>query len=136
MGASNGFGKPAASEGSEVVGVDVHVVLVPSPGGPVPTPTPMAFSGKLADGLCDEVAVDDKRIAVLGSGAHNSPGHVAPNGTFQRPPANHGKVSGGSATVFAGNRPVARAGDPATTCNDPSDAPKARLVASGTVFVG
>lgn len=136
MGASSGVGRPAASEGSEVVGVDVHVVLVPSPGGPVPTPTPLAFSGKLSDGLCEDVAVDGKRLAVVGSGADNAPGHVAPSGTFQRPPSNHGKVSGGSATVFAGNEPVARAGDPATTCNDPGDAPKARVVATSTVFVG
>jgi uncharacterized Zn-binding protein involved in type VI secretion len=133
---NQGGGKPAASEGSEVIGVDVHVVLVPSPGGPVPTPTPLPFSGKLDDGLSPDVAVDNKKLAVKGSIAENSPGHVAPSGTFQRPPSNRGTVSGGSATVFASGKAVARAGDPASTCNDPSDAPKGRVVATGTVFVG
>ncbi|XXT39298.1 hypothetical protein WMF13_40875 [Sorangium sp. So ce513] len=40
-------GKPAAKQGDKVVGIDTHVVMLPSPGGPVPTPAPLPFSGTL-----------------------------------------------------------------------------------------
>nr|WP_272425651.1 PAAR domain-containing protein [Polyangium jinanense] len=42
----------------------------------------------------------------------------------------------GSGSVFIENKPAARMGDPATTCNDPADAPNGRVIASGTVFIG
>jgi uncharacterized Zn-binding protein involved in type VI secretion len=135
-GRRSGGGEAAATEGSEVVGVDMHVVLVPSPGGPIPTPTPLPFAGKLGDALSADVAVDHKKLATVGSVAENAPAHVAPSGTFQKPPSNRATVSQGSATVFAGGKAVARAGDPASTCNDPADADKGRVVATGTVYVG
>jgi hypothetical protein len=45
------MGQPAAKQGDEVVAVDTHVVMIPSPAGPVPTPMPMPFAGKLDGGL-------------------------------------------------------------------------------------
>ena len=42
----------------------------------------------------------------------------------------------GSATVTIGGQPAARAGDIATTCNDPADLPVGTVVAAGTVMVG
>ena len=37
---------PAAKQGDRVQAMDTHIVMVPSPGGPVPTPTPgHPFSG-------------------------------------------------------------------------------------------
>jgi len=39
------MGVPAAKEGDKVVGVDTHVIMIPSPGGPVPTPIPMPIPG-------------------------------------------------------------------------------------------
>ena len=39
--------QPAARQNDPVVGTDTHILLVPSPGGPVPTPTPLPFNGKL-----------------------------------------------------------------------------------------
>ncbi|HEY4120623.1 MAG TPA: PAAR domain-containing protein [Byssovorax sp.] len=131
-----GGGTAAAKQGDRVVGVDTHVVLVPSPGGPVPTPTPLPFSGPLGDALAASVKVDGRAIATVGSVATNSPAHVAPSGPFQRPPTNRATVSGGSATVLAGGKGVARAGDPAKTCNDPADQPNGSIVAAGTVLVG
>lgn len=32
------MGQPAAKMGDKVVGMDIHIVMIPSPGGPVPTP--------------------------------------------------------------------------------------------------
>ena len=39
--------KPIAKEGDQVVGTDTHIVMIPSPGGPVPTPLPHPFVGQL-----------------------------------------------------------------------------------------
>jgi uncharacterized Zn-binding protein involved in type VI secretion len=41
-----------------------------------------------------------------------------------------------SATVTIGGQAAARAGDIATTCNDPADAPVGTVIAAGTVMVG
>ncbi|MFO0587613.1 MAG: PAAR domain-containing protein [Polyangiaceae bacterium] len=130
------MGVPAAKEGDSIVGVDTHVVMVPSPGGPVPTPMPLPFSGKLSGDLAGTVFVANKQAAVKGSTAQNNPSHTAPAGPFQTPPSNKGTVQEGSATVFFANKAAARMGDPAMTCNDPSDAPVGSVIASGSVFVG
>jgi uncharacterized Zn-binding protein involved in type VI secretion len=47
-----------------------------------------------------------------------------------------GIVVGGSATVFANHRPLARHGDAVRTCNDPVDVPVGLVVARGTVLAG
>jgi uncharacterized Zn-binding protein involved in type VI secretion len=130
------FVKPAAKEGDRVVGVDVHFVLVPTPAGPIPTPTPMPFSGVLVSELSPHVVIERAAAATVGSKAMNVPPHLPAGGPFQRPPANEGTVAAGSSRVFIERRAAARAGDPATTCNDPADAPNGVVVAMGRVFVG
>src|SRR5688572_1433085 len=104
-----------------IVGLDTHIVMVSSPGGPVPTSMPMPFSGPLANDLSGSVFVDNQAVAVVGSGADNTPAHMPIGGPFQKPPSNKATVIEGSATVFADNKAVARANDPAKCCNDPSD---------------
>jgi uncharacterized Zn-binding protein involved in type VI secretion len=132
------MGLPAASGASRVIAVDIHVVLVPSPGGPVPTPLPHPFAGTLDASLVTSVTIAGQPAAVVGSTVTNSPAHVpTPPGTaFQRPPANRGSVAAGSATVRIGGQPAARGTDPVTTCNDPVDAPVGQVVAAGTVLIG
>jgi uncharacterized Zn-binding protein involved in type VI secretion len=130
------MGQPAAKQGDRIVGTDVHVLLVPSPGGPVPTPTPMPFDGLLDGALSPEVVIDDKAAAMKGSTASNAPVHVPAAGPFQKLPSNKGTVDAGSATVLINGRPAARCGDAALTCNDPGDAPNGTIVAVGTVLVG
>jgi uncharacterized Zn-binding protein involved in type VI secretion len=53
-----------------------------------------------------------------------------------RPPGNSATVIMGSPTVFVNGRPVARSGDPATTCNDPVDVPVGVVQAVSTVTAG
>lgn len=130
------MGMPAAKQGDKVVGTDVHVLLVPSAAGPIPTPTPMPFSGQLDGALSGDVLVDDLPAAVEGSRATNAPAHVPTAGPFQTPPSNNGTVTAGSSTVLINNRPAARSGDTALTCNDPGDAPNGTIVATGSVLVG
>jgi uncharacterized Zn-binding protein involved in type VI secretion len=129
---------PAAKKGDQVVGVDTHIVLVPSGSGSTPTPLPHPFAGKLDGSLSPDVTIEGKPAAVRGSTARNSPAHVptAPGTSFSRPPANLGTVLLGSATVTINGKPAARAGDRVTTCNDPADMPGGSIVAAGTVVIG
>lgn len=131
--------RPAARHGDPVSGVDTHIVLVPSPGGPVPTPLPHPFAGQLTDGLSPDVLVDGLSAATTGSIARNQPPHLpTPPGTaFQLPPANRGTVQSGSATVLVNGKPMARHGDTVATCNDPVDLPAATITGgSPTVVAG
>ncbi len=130
------MGQPAAKEGDQVIGMDIHIVMIPSPGGPVPTPLPHAFSGKLDGQLSSDVKIEGKAAAVKGSTATNSPAHVPQGGTFQKTPADSGTVQQGSATVSINGKPAARSGDPVMTCNDPADAPVGSVVAVGQVMIG
>lgn len=129
-------GKPAAKQGDKIVAIDTHIVVVPSPAGPVPTPTPMPFQGTLSGKLSTNVLVENKAAAVEGSTAQNAPAHVPVGGTFQRPPSNQATVQTGSRKVLINNKPAAHLGDPAITCNDLGDAPTGSVVAAGTVLVG
>ncbi|AWW43126.1 PAAR domain-containing protein [Streptomyces cadmiisoli] len=129
-------GPAAAALGDRIVGIDTHIVLVPSPGGPVPTPMRLPFTGPIVHGCCPTVLIAGRPAATEGSVALNTPPHVPPTGVFQTPPDNRGTVSRGSTTVFIGGKPAARTGDPATTCNDPAVQHTSKVVASCTVLIG
>jgi uncharacterized Zn-binding protein involved in type VI secretion len=129
-------GFPAAREGDKVVGIDTHIVMIPSPGGPVPTPIPMPFAGGLNGGLSKKIFVDDMAAATKDSTADNQVKHMPVGGPFQKPPADKATVNAGSATVMIDDKPAARMGDTAITCNDPADAPNGTVIAVGTVFIG
>ncbi len=130
--------QPAAKQGDKVVATDTHIVLVPSPGGPVPTPLPHPFVGILSDNLSPDVKIMGMAAATVGSVANNTPPHIpTPPGTsFQIPPTNKGIINMGSTTVLINNKPAARNGDTAMTCNDPSPMPVGKVVAVGTVLIG
>jgi uncharacterized Zn-binding protein involved in type VI secretion len=128
--------QPAAKQGDHVVGVDTHVLMVPSPAGPVPTPTPMPFNGALVADLSADVLVCNLPAATVGSTAVNTPPHVPAAGPFQKPPSNQGKVQQGTKKVLINGKDAARVGDPAMTCNDPADAPNGTIVGSSTVLLG
>lgn len=130
------MGQPAAKMGDRVTATDIHIVLVPSPGGPVPTPTPLPFTGVISSGCAPTVLISGQPAAVVGSGAVNQPPHIPPNGTFQVPPTNQATIVSGSATVLIEGAPAARTGDTALTCNDPAPLPQGTVVAAGTVYFG
>jgi uncharacterized Zn-binding protein involved in type VI secretion len=110
--------------------------MIPSPGGPVPTPLPHPFTGQLDGSLSTDVNIEGKAAATQGSTATNTPAHVPQGGPFQKPPANRGTVQIGSATVFINGKPAARNGDKAITCNDPADLPVGTVLATSTVMIG
>jgi uncharacterized Zn-binding protein involved in type VI secretion len=130
------MGQPAAKMGDTVTANDIHIVLVPTPGGPVPTPLPFPFAGKIVSGCVETVQIGGMAAAVVGSQAMNEPPHIPEEGTFQDPPTNQATISLGSATVMIGGKPAARNGDKALTCNDPAPLPAGTVVAEGTVLIG
>jgi uncharacterized Zn-binding protein involved in type VI secretion len=121
--------KPAAKKRDHVIAVDSHMCQG--------APTPVPFDGLLDRELSPDVIAEHRAIAVVGSVASNTPPHVPPPGkSFDVPPSNRAVVVAGSGTVLANNKPLARHGDAATTCNDPADLPIGAIVAQGTVVVG
>jgi uncharacterized Zn-binding protein involved in type VI secretion len=130
------MGQPAAKQGDQIVAVDTHIIMIPSPGGPVPTPLPHPFTGMIAGGLSANVKIMGMPAATLGSTADNLPPHIPQGGPFQKPPTNKATIMIGSPTVLINGKPAARNGDMALTCNDPVDLPVGKVIAVGTVMIG
>ena len=130
------MGQPAAKKGDRIVGVDTHIIMIPSPGGPVPTPLPHPFMGMIDGELSSDVKIGGMAAATEGSTATNTPSHIPQGGPFQSPPKNKGKITKGSGTVFINGKAAARMGDTAETCNDPANQPVGTVIATGVVFIG
>jgi len=130
--------QPAAKQGDMIQAVDTHIVMVPSPGGPVPTPTPgHPFAGMIQGGLSTNVTIMGMPAATVGSTATNQPPHIPIGGpSFQIPPTNQGTITRGSSTVTINGKQVARQGDQAQTCDDINPLPHGQVIAAGTVLVG
>jgi len=132
------LGQPAAKQGDRIVSVDMHLVIVPTPSGPVQTLLPHPFNGVIDAGLSNDLFIQGLPAATVGSCASNIPPHfpTPPGTSFAKPPTNRATIVTGSSTVFIDGKPAARNGDTATTCNDPADLPTGKVVAAGTVFFG
>jgi uncharacterized Zn-binding protein involved in type VI secretion len=131
-------GQPAAKQNDIVQAVDTHIVMVPTPGGPVPTPIPgHPFNGMINGNLSTNVKIGGMPAATVGSTANNQPPHIPMGGpSFQIPPTNQATIIMGSTTVRINNKPAARNGDTANTCNDPAPLPVGKVIAMGTVMIG
>lgn len=130
------MGQPAAKKGDKITAVDTHIIMIPSPGGPVPTPLPHPFNGIINGNLSSNVNIMGLPAATQNSTADNVPPHIPQGGPFQKPPGNRGQIITGSATVMINNKPAARNGDTAQTCNDPADLPVGTVIAVGNVIIG
>lgn len=129
------MGKPAAKQGDRIQAVDTHIIQPPPPATPVLVPGHV-FSGLIDGSLSADVTIEGRAAATLGSTATNTPPHIPIGGTFVNPPTNRGEIIAGSATVLINNKPAARAGDKALTCNDPLPMPVGSVVATSTVLIG
>jgi len=130
------MGQPAAKQGDQITATDTHIIMIPSPGGPVPTPLPHPFSGIINGGLSSDVLIEGMPAATVGSTATNTPPHIPQGGPFQIPPTNQGRIITGSATVLINGKQAARSGDTAMTCNDPVEMPVGQVVAVSMVLIG
>ncbi|HEY0606879.1 MAG TPA: PAAR domain-containing protein [Herpetosiphonaceae bacterium] len=126
--------QPAAKQGDTIVAIDIHLIQPPGPSSPVPVPHP--FNGIIDNSLSQNVKIEGRPAATVTSTATNTPPHIPIGGTFVKPPSNQARIIRGSATVFINNKPAARAGDTALTCNDPADLPVGTVVAISTVLIG
>ena len=130
------MGQPAAKEGDQIMATDTHIIMISTPGGPVPTPLPHPFTGMIDGELSSDVNIMGMPAATVDSTATNTPSHIPQGGPFQSPPSNKGTIKMGSGTVKINGKDAARNGDMAETCNDPSDMPVGQVIASGTVMIG
>ncbi|XOV66363.1 MAG: PAAR domain-containing protein [Fluviicola sp.] len=131
------MGMPAAKEGDKIISpADIHMVQVPSPTGTIVVPLPHPFSGKLTENLSKNVKIMGKPAAMKDSWGKNNPKHIAMGIKFTKEPSNKGTVFLGSFTVKINGRMAARSGDLVMTCNDPTDLPVGKVIASGTVKIG
>lgn len=130
------MGQPAAKQGDQINGIDIHIILIPTPGGPVPTPLPHPFTGIINGNLSTNVKIMGMPAATAGSTTTSISPHIPMGGPFQMPPSNKGTIQMGSVTVKINGKMAARSGDMATTCNDPVDLPSGTVVAVGTVMIG
>lgn len=104
-----------------VMGTDIHIILIPSPGGPIPTPIPHPFIGMICDPLdfvLGKILVNGIPRAQAGSGVMATAPHIPLGGTFAKPPSNSGDIFMGSATVSAEGQPLSYMGLPTLTCQD------------------
>ena len=130
------MGLPAAKQGDQIMATDIHIIMISSPTGSVPTPLPHPFMGIIDGNLSKDVNIMGLPAATLGSTATNTPFHIPQGGPFQKPPSNKAKIITGSGTVLINGKPAARSGDTALTCNDPVDLPVGKVVAIGSVLIG
>jgi uncharacterized Zn-binding protein involved in type VI secretion len=133
------MGQGAARQTDTVTATDIHIVLVPSASGSVPTPLPHQFSGTITSGTSSDVQINQLAAAIVGSVATNSPPHIpTPPGTsFEKPPSNQGTITLGSTSVLINNKAAARQNDVVTTCNDPVDLPVGTITTgSPDVLIG
>ena len=130
------MGQPAAKQNDQIMAIDIHIILVPTPVGTVPTPIPHSFNGIIDGELSADVNIIGNAAATVGSTATNTPSHIPQGGSFQSPPSNKATIEMGSQTVFINGKAAARMGDTAKTCNDPSDLPVGTVISAGTVMIG
>lgn len=130
------MGLPAAKQGDQISAVDIHIIMIPTPGGPVPTPLPHPFMDIIDNNLSPDVKIMGMPAATVDSIASNIPPHIPQGGPFQKPPTSKATIKMGSATVKINGKMAARNGDMAMTCNDPVDMPVGTVIATGTVFIG
>ncbi len=129
---------PAAKQNDIVTAIDTHIVMVPSPGGPLPTPLPHPFIGMLDGNLSSNVNIMGIPAATQGSTASNQPPHIpTPPGTaFQMPPTNKATIMTGSGTVNINGKPAARITDTVQTCADPAPNMAGKIAGMSTVNIG
>ncbi len=94
---------PAAKLNDKIVGTDFHILMIPTPGGPVPQPIPNPYCGAILKDTEPTVKIMGFPAAVVGSTAIGNPPHMPLGGPFQKPPTNMAKIIKGAATVFIGS---------------------------------
>jgi len=119
-----------------VTGTCTHSGTTPPPAKSPAKAVGLVFAGTINGQVSSNVRIGGAFAAVQGSTADNTPPHVPqpPIDTFVPPPTNKATIDSGSSTVKINGKQAARAGDPATTCDENNT--KGKVVATGTVSIG
>ena len=148
-------GPPAATWCDLVVGVDLHVVMVPTPGGPVPVPLPHPYLGLVGDPVGAVVGAFTSTLISVCTGSPPSPPRgitlvngmpaattndtarnlpllphlpMPPGAVFQKPPDGVATLPLGSQTVVYAGGSATRLGEIARSCADPIPLPTSAIV--------
>src|SRR5690606_24221522 len=113
----------AAKHLDPIVGVDVHIILIPTPAGPVPTPIPNPYVGMVFDPfdylpfLGATVYINGLPRAQAGTGGIALVPHLPLGGPFgPPPPTNESEVFMGSSTVAVDGDAQSHLGLPVLSC--------------------
>jgi RHS repeat-associated protein len=113
----------AAKHMDPIVGVDIHIILIPTPAGPVPTPLPNPFVGMVLDPfdyipfIGATVYINGMPRGQAGTGGVAMPPHLPLGGPFgPPPPGNEAEIFMGSSTVASDGDAQSFLGMPALTC--------------------
>ncbi len=132
--------KPGAKKLDQIVSVtpgDVHIIMIPSPGGPIPTPIPHPCASMIKDKVAKKVKVMGQPGATKGSKSKHTPPHIPMGGPFQKPPGNKGEVMTGAAGVKYQGKDATLLGETGKMCADPSDTPVGKVIGTAAlVLVG
>lgn len=122
-----------------VLGVDIHILLVPTPAGPVPTPLPLPFTGIVLDpaGAAINAALGGSTVLAggmpathCGTAVVNLPPHIPAPGPPQTGKFdNDAKLLFGALNVSICGNLAVRLGDIALSCGDPTRMPTSVVLA-------
>jgi len=123
-----------------VMGVDIHIVNIPSPGGPIPTPLPHPFIGMLFDPMeyapiiGSTVWINNQPGAYAGMAGKAMPPHIPMGAGFTKGVVgNECEQFMGSATVLLQDEPLSRMGDMTLSCSCIGMPPPPRKKSKGGV---
>ncbi len=133
-------GKQIAVCGDQVVGVDMHTIMIPSSSGLAPLPgIPHPYLGKLKDKLSENVMVGGQKAATKGSKAkYDTPGYfpMPPGVQFQKSPNNEAEITGGTCPkVLINGKEACTLTSQATSCNDMGMQNHSTVIAVGAAVV-
>jgi YD repeat-containing protein len=114
----------AAKHLDPLVGLDTHIILIPTPAGPVPTPLPHPYIGILFDPfdyapfVGASTYINGLPRGVAGTNGKAVPPHIPMGGPFAKPPTNESEIFLGSVTVLTDGDPQSFLGLPVLSCQD------------------
>lgn len=104
----------SVTEFDPVIGIDVHIVLIPTPAGPVPTPLPHPFIGLMLNPLdwipfFNSIRINYMPAAGVASNAMNAPpGHIPQGGPWMKGTVgNEAMIMLGSSNTTGGGKLMA-----------------------------
>lgn len=123
----------AAKHLDPLVGLDIHIILIPSPAGPIPTPLPHPYVGMVLDPfdyapfIGATTYINGLPRGQAGTAGIALPPHIPMGGPFAKPPTNESELFMGSAIVCTEDEPQSFLGCMVLSCHDIGMPPPPRV---------